>query len=110
MRRTIIAITAALATLSSAQAAVQTVEADNGAVYRILGIHVQATKFQGISQTYVTTEVADDSNEMTYLTFDCNGSFSLETASGSHSGWRHIPARSVAGRIAQIACGVKGYQ
>jgi hypothetical protein len=35
----------------------------------------------------------------------CNGSFSLETASSSGTGWRRVPPRSVAGRIAQIACG-----
>jgi hypothetical protein len=93
MRRTIIAIAAAFATLSGAQAAVQTGEADNGEVYRVLQtIHSR----DGTAQAQIATP---DDDVMNFV-FDCRG----HMASFSGGGMRSIPSRSVAGRIAQIAC------
>lgn len=94
MRRILLTIAATLATLSSAQAAIQTVEADNGAVYRIMQIERWTN---GTSQA----SIADPDGEVMNFVFDCRG----HMASFAGGGMRSIPPRSVAGRIAQIACG-----
>jgi hypothetical protein len=93
MRRTFIAIAAALATLSSAQAAVQTVEADNGTVYEILWTSRDANGANGAQAQILTPD-----NETVNMMFSCEGHMMFP------SGWRAIPPRSVAGRISQIAC------
>jgi hypothetical protein len=99
MRHTIIAIAAAaLAFMPSAQAAIGTVEADNGTVYQIGAVHVPYDRSYPI-----TAEIYSDDG-LVFITLDCNGSFSLQTQSGSGTGWRHIPSRSVTAKIAQISC------
>jgi hypothetical protein len=91
MTRTFIAIAVTLATLSSAQAQ-QTIEADNGAVYRI----IQTRHYDdGTAQTAVSTPDVDTIG----LIFDCRGHMATQS-SGMHS----IAPHSVAGRISQIAC------
>src|SRR5580704_12001817 len=98
MRRTIIvAISTAitLATLSGAYAAVQAVEADNGAVYRIMDM-VHPSPQYGNAQA----QIADPDGNIMNFVFDCRG----HMASFAGGGMRSVPPRSVAGRIAQIAC------
>jgi hypothetical protein len=85
----IITIVAVCATLS----AVQTVEDDNGAVYRIL--HVTHPWRDGPAQA----QVATPDNDVVNLLFDCHGHMAP-----FDSGMRSIAPRSVAGRIAEIAC------
>ena len=87
---------AALATLSGAHAAVQTVEADNSAVYRIMDM-VHPSPQYGNAQAQIATP---DGQVMNFV-FDCRG----HMASFAGGGMRSIPPRSVAGRIAAIACG-----
>jgi hypothetical protein len=98
MRRTIIAL-AAIATLSSAHAAVQTVEADNGAVYRIVEItHGRG----GIANASVYSPDGDALN----ISFDCAGHMVITSMNAQASGpYQSVPPRSVAGRIGQLACG-----
>jgi hypothetical protein len=80
-------------TLSAAHAAVQTVEADNGEVYRVMQtIHSR----DGTAQA----QIATPDNDVMNFVFDCRGHMATQT-----SGMRSIPPRSVAGRIAAIACG-----
>jgi hypothetical protein len=100
MRRTIVvAISTAitLATLSEAQAAVQTVEADNGAVYEIL--------YTARNADHAEAHILTPDNEEIRFIFDCHGRMIVGSDFNS-SNIRSIPPRSVAGRIAQIACGM----
>jgi hypothetical protein len=99
MNRTIIAITAALATLSSAHAAVQTVEADNGAVYEIL--YTTHDPMTGEAHAHVLTP----DNEEIHIVFDCHGRMIIPSVYSVRAPIRAIPPRSVAGRVAAIACG-----
>jgi hypothetical protein len=83
---------------SSAHAAVQTVEADNGAVYRI----VEVTHSR--SGTASASVYPPDGGPL-LISFDCAGHmiiYSLDAHAGGPS--QYVPPRSVAGRIAQIAC------
>jgi hypothetical protein len=100
MFRTIIAISTAitLSTLSGAQAAVQTVEADNGEVYHI----VQITHGRG-GQAAADVSAPDGNLN---ISFDCDGQMTVYSY-GAHAfgPMQYVPPRSVAGRIAAIACG-----
>jgi hypothetical protein len=87
---------AALAFVPSAHATQwPTVEADNGAVFHILRtMHYS----DGTAQAAISTPDADEIG----LIFDCRGHMAT-----FNSGLRSIAPRSVAGRIADIACGAK---
>jgi hypothetical protein len=96
MRHSLIAIAAAaLAFIPTAYAAVQTVEADNGAVYRII-----QTRYYSDNGTAVALVSTPDVEQTSFL-FDCQG---RRMAIGNSMLMRSIPPRSVAGRIADIAC------
>jgi hypothetical protein len=99
-----IALTA-LALIPSAQAlynkADRTVEADNGAVYEILYITRNATQ--------ANAHILTPDNEELHFQFDCHGHMMVSHGFDSSS-IRTVPPRSVAGRIAEIACaGPKTY-
>ena len=94
MRHIIAIAAAALAFIPSAHAQ-QTVEADNGAVYHILRtMHYS----DGTAQAAISTPDVDTVR----LIFDCHGHMAT-----FNSGLRSIAPRSVAGRIADIACSTK---
>jgi hypothetical protein len=96
MRHILIAAAAALAFIPSAHAAQwPTVEADNGAVYRILDM-VHPSPRHSDAQA----QIEDPDGRIMNFVFDCQG----HMASFSGGGMRSIAPRSVAGRIAQIAC------
>jgi hypothetical protein len=100
--RTIIAISTAitLATLSGAQAAVQTVEADNGEVYRIT--EIRPAMVGGVEAIVYPPGAPGDYTEPMGLLFDCKGHMKHFNLMGPMT---YVPPRSVAGRIAAIACG-----
>jgi hypothetical protein len=87
-----IAIAAALAFIPSTRAE-QTVEADNGAAYRVMGTHIPYDHNAPIS-----IEVYDNNNHLMMLMFDCKGHIMSE------EGWHNLPSRSVAAQIAQLGC------
>jgi hypothetical protein len=94
MRHIIAIAAAALAFIPGAQAQ-QTIEADNGAVFHILRtMHYS----DGTAQAAISTPDADEIG----LISDCRGHMAT-----FNSGLRSIAPRSVAGRIAQIACGAR---
>jgi len=97
MRRTFIAIAAALATLSSAQAA-QSVEADNGLIYRVIEItHGRSGSAQA--------SVYSPEDDLLSISFDCAGHMMIySTDAHSFGPSQTVPPRSVAGKIAQLAC------
>jgi hypothetical protein len=91
MRHIIIAA-AALAFVPSAYA--QTIEADNGAVFKIIQV-IHPSRDGGVGQAQVYTP----DGQIINLLFDCRGNMA------PFDGHMHsIPPRSVGGRIGQIAC------
>jgi hypothetical protein len=99
MHRTFITIAAALATLSSAQAAVQTVEADNGSVYRIT--EIRPTGLGSVDAVVYPPGAPGDYIEPMGIHFDCKGHMKRFDRMGPMT---YVPPHSVAGRIAEIAC------
>jgi hypothetical protein len=100
MRHTIIAIAAAaLAFIPSAHAAVQTVEADNGAVYRIT--ETRPAVMGGVEAIVYPPSAPGDYVDPMGLWFDCKGHMKRFDRMGPMT---YVPPHSVAGRIAQIAC------
>jgi hypothetical protein len=87
---------AALAFVPSAHA--QTIEADNGAVFKIINlIHPDPSSYEGTAQAQIYTP----DGELVSLMFDCKGHMKRMDLMGPMTS---IPPRSVGGRIGQIAC------
>ena len=99
MRHTIIASAAALAFIHNAHAAVQTVEADNGAVYRIT--ETRQSVAGGMEAVVYPPGAPNDDVDPMLLWFDCKGHMKRFDRMGP---MKYVPPNSVAGRIAQIAC------
>lgn len=106
MQRTIVALTAiagvvALSadTISSASAASQTVEADNGGVYRIedIGHDIHG----GAAVIVYGPSAPGDVTAPMQLAFDCRGHMVNQIGMSAPV---YVPPRSVAGRIEAIAC------
>jgi hypothetical protein len=102
MNRTIIAITAALATLSSAHAFTPRnltgpiVESENGQRYQIEDITRREGGF--VELNIYVHGAPGDLIAPERMMFDCRGHM-------YNGAWAYVPPRSVAGRIAAIACG-----
>jgi hypothetical protein len=77
----------------------ETVEADNGAIYKVDLGHIEVIG-RGVSAQVVK----DEGDEVVpyAITFDCNGHYIM-----ANSGWQFAPPRSVIGRIAALACAAK---
>jgi hypothetical protein len=94
MRHILITAAAELAFIPSAQAAVQTIEADNGAVFKIIQmIHPSRDGDVGQAQIYTPD------GEFINLLFDCRGNISV-----GYGHMHSVPPRSVGGKIGQLAC------
>jgi hypothetical protein len=87
---------------SSAQAAVQTVEADNGAVYRITGIN--PTGFGGVDAIVYPPGAPGDFITPMQIRFDCHGHMRVHSYSYVSDPVEYIPPRSVGSGLAQVAC------
>jgi hypothetical protein len=85
---------AAIAFVPSAHATVQTVEADNGAVFEILW----TSRSDPSGTNGAAAQILTPDHETVNMMFNCRGQMMFP------EGLRAIPPRSVAGRIAQIAC------
>lgn len=80
----------------------ETVEADNGATFRILSTQVIDNHWRGGDKPYAMATVVDDDGAVRILVFDCEGSYAPGDV--AHAPWQHVPPRSVAAGISQIAC------
>jgi hypothetical protein len=96
MMRYILIAAAALAFVPSARA--QTIEADNGAVFKIINLtHPNPSSYEGTAEAQIYTP----DGELVSLMFDCKGHMKRMDIMGPMT---YIPPRSVGGKIGRIAC------
>lgn len=75
-------------------------EADNGAVFRVIDITRIDNRWRGFNEPYASAMVINEDGRGVPYTFTCDGDY----ASGYTANWQHIPSRSVLAKIGQIAC------
>lgn len=105
MRPYMVSVVAAYSVMAAhaAPPQVQTVTADNGAVFWISGIRSIDNRYRGSNTSYAMAYVTDEDQRVTMFTFSCDGQYSASRYEAS-TDWRRIPSRSLLARISQIAC------